>query len=341
MSLHDQLLRQWSLDQFDRIPGQSHAPTGGAPDFDQEQPPLPGSPERCITRRVVVSADAKRWVLERITKNQAPRREAIARLLAKLHAGGLRELAPYVPVSPAPDKGGFGYVLSDWGQHWQLSPFIRGKALPRPEYLDDADKGAALGRFLGRLKRLSRQIITPADTQGLAHIHLPQYVADLNAQIATQAPELAERTALSERFLTPFFEAYAEAPQTLCHGDTHPLNIIWGAAGGQAPHPILAVIDWEFAGMRPELFDLAVCLGCLGVESADAFERDFAQALLTQAHAEAVLHDRNIRWLQPLVLCMRFAWLSEWLRKKDQDMVRVELEYMDWLRSVDFYPRGC
>ena len=41
------------------------------------------------------------------------------------------------------------------------------------------------------------------------------------------------------------------------HGDYHPLNVIWTKAG------IAAVIDWEFSGLKPEMYDAAILVGCL------------------------------------------------------------------------------
>ena len=37
------------------------------------------------------------------------------------------------------------------------------------------------------------------------------------------------------------------------------------------------------------------------------------------------------RLLPELVLANRFGWLSEWLRKQDEEMVELELDYMHLL----------
>ncbi len=61
-----------------------------------------------------------------------------------------------------------------------------------------------------------------------------------------------------DEFRLSFFTG--ENSISFCHGDLHPLNVIWGEKS------IRAVIDWEFSGIKPEIYDLANMLGCLGME---------------------------------------------------------------------------
>ena len=56
------------------------------------------------------------------------------------------------------------------------------------------------------------------------------------------------------------FPKLTEMETTFCHGDYHPLNILWDEK------KIMAVIDWEFTGYKPFLYDAANMLGCLGME---------------------------------------------------------------------------
>ncbi|MDD4202630.1 MAG: aminoglycoside phosphotransferase family protein, partial [Candidatus Omnitrophica bacterium] len=46
----------------------------------------------------------------------------------------------------------------------------------------------------------------------------------------------------------------------------------------------------------------------------------------------------DISWelLLNYIIAIRFAWLSEWLRKKDEEMIALELDYMELLvENVD------
>jgi homoserine kinase type II len=98
--------------------------------------------------------------------------------------------------------------------------------------------------------------------------------------------------------------------------------VIWEADG------IRAVIDWEFCGLKPELYDVANLIGCVGVEEPAALTGELVGALLRHLREAAFLSLLGWRLLLPYVLALRFAWLSEWLRKGDEEMIELELTYM-------------
>ena len=281
---------------------------------------IPGSPERCLFRRVIEDADGQLFVLEQLSPGQSPRREAIARLLSDLSEHGLSGLAPYLRV---PATGAF--VLQDWGRHWQLSPFILGVELPRPGYLGDAPLGDSLGAWLMAFRRAADSFsLTSGPPTGLRELSLPDYIADLLAQLSHVRPDVHARASLSLPALGGFLEACHELPRVLSHGDIHPLNVIWEA------HGLRAVIDWEFAGMLPAVYDLANCLGCLAIEGDGGLDTPFARALLSRVRDEGFLPIDQVRWLPPAILATRFGWLSEWLRRGDEEMICMELDYMTY-----------
>ena len=45
----------------------------------------------------------------------------------------------------------------------------------------------------------------------------------------------------------------------------------------------------------------------------------------------------SLNYLTDFVLALRFAWLSEWLRKDDEEMLELELVYWEILRSIDTF----
>lgn len=118
------------------------------------------------------------------------------------------------------------------------------------------------------------------------------------------------------------FPLHDQLPMGFCHGDFHPLNIIWGKSD------IRAVIDWEFCGIKPEIYDLANLLGCLGMEDPRSLTGPFAGRLLHWLKQARCFKDASWRALPDLILAIRFAWLSEWLRKKDRPMIRLEADYL-------------
>jgi homoserine kinase type II len=279
---------------------------------------ISGSPERCLLRHVVEDADGSLWLLEQLRPGQAVRREALGCLLESLAERGLTGLAPYRHTTDGQ------FACRDWGRSWQLSPFILGEPLVQPDYLGDSAKSDSLGAWMAALREASTGLPVP---DGLFLLDLPAYVTDLLARMARARPDVHTRASRLVPALTEFFEAYALLPRALCHGDVHPLNVIWGEFG------ILAVIDWEFAGLRPEIYDLANCLGCVGIEGDGGFDSPFAQALLSRSQAEGLLPDDQVRWLPTMILATRFGWLSEWLRRRDEEMIGLELAYMEHLAA--------
>jgi len=291
--------------------------------FSRHRPDIaiPGSPDRCLFRRVIEDADGNLFVLEQLSPGQPPRREAIARLLSDLSERNLSGLAPYRRI---PATGAF--VLQDWGRHWQLSPFIPGTQLPRPGYLDDASRGASLGAWLGAFRRAA-DAITPYSNSiaGLRELSLPYYISSLLARLCQVRPDVHALAARSLPALGGFLEACPELPRVLSHGDIHPLNVIWGARG------LRAVIDWEFVGMLPAVYDLSNCLGCLAIEGDGGLDTPFARALLARVRGEGLLSTDDACWLSPAILATRFGWLSEWLRRGDEEMISLELDFMEHL----------
>lgn len=300
---------------------------------------IPGSPERCLFRHVLEESTGALWLLEQLAPAQTLRREAIGGLLHSLAGRGLMGLAPYRPTS----RGAF--VCRDWGHAWQLSPFLDGHAPVQPDYLASAAMGGALGSWLADLRRSSRELALPP---GLFALDLPAYAVDLLRRLERArcgekgtargvprhaAPEspglsralLGQAHVRLERFLPrlePLFTVWSALPHALCHGDLHPVNVLWGNDS------LTGVIDWEFSGLRPALYDLANCLGCLAIEGG-TLDTPFARAFLERVRQEGVLSDAEIPWLPLMIRASRLGWLSEWLRQNDSGMLLLELDFLE------------
>lgn len=281
---------------------------------------LPGSPERCDRRLAVEDGNGHVWVVERLQPGQSDRRERMGHALAALSEAGL-------PVPPYKADPTGVYTVSCEGFYWQLSPYIPGTPLPRPEFIDHWERGLSLGAFLVQLRRAGEEI-TLFDTAPA--FSLEEYVNELMAAMALRCPDIHEALRPVAAAATPVFDAWADLPKSLCQGDFHPLNIIW------RDMDVAAVIDWEFMGIRPVLFDVANCLGCVGIEDPKALVNGLAPALLTTLRDAECLDEQSLALLPELVMAMRFAWMSEWLRKNDREMVTLELRYMRLLaNSID------
>lgn len=281
---------------------------------------LPGSPERCIARHPVQDNSGQVWMLEQLRPGQFERREMIGRSLAKLNQEGL-PIAAYMP-----DSNG-RFVVEHKDDHWQLSPFVPGDPLPQPEFVDDAERGESLGQFLVGLRQVGAAI-GEFDTAPL--FILEDYINELMGAMAPRRPEYHQALLPVLGTLTPLFEAWTDLPHSLCQGDFHPLNVIW------QDKRVAAVIDWEFMGLRPSLFDTANCLGCVGIEDPSSLVHGLAPALLRALRDGNCLEQKSFSLLPEMVLAMRFAWMSEWLRKQDDEMAELEVRYMRLLgNSID------
>src|SRR5512137_364165 len=110
---------------------------------------LAGSPERSLFRTVIEDAGATRFVLEKIDPRMVDRKREIAAAVDTLASRGLAGVHPYLR-----NRDG-DFIAKAAGSFWQLSPFIDGVELRRPEYTIEAWRGRALARFLIDMKEKS------------------------------------------------------------------------------------------------------------------------------------------------------------------------------------------
>ena len=277
---------------------------------------IAGSPERCRQRAVLRTPDGERWLLESLHPEVLPRKARIAETLQTLVDGGLTSVYPY----RATRRGEVHPYFA--GAYWQLMPYLPGEALPRPDWVRDAWRGESLAGFLIALRQVAEGRCFAAGST----FSLPDYVSELMAHIVTCRPDVLPRARLLRDALAETLWPHYDGLRTaFCHGDYHPLNVIWSARG------VRAVIDWEFYGTKPALYDLANLIGCVGVEEPSALDGPLVMALLRRLREAAWGCEADWPRLPALVLGVRFAWLSEWLRKDDVPMIGLELDYMEML----------
>lgn len=287
-------------------------------------PEPPGSPERCIQRFACADATGRTWLLERLAPAQAPRREGLARLLCALCAAD-PELARLIPAYRPLADGQFVLHVAggpDAG-FWQLSPLVAHLPLPRPGYLDQTWRGQDVARLLLRLQAAGSALATPPAPGA----DLAAYGQALFASMAAHRPDLLARLAPLRALLDTLPALLAAQPTSLVHGDLHPLNILWGPGPQDS---IRALIDWEFAGTGPALYDAANCLGCAAFEGPSALSGGFVTGLVRGLN----LPPEQTRLLAAMLPATRLGWLSEWLRKGDAEMLDMELDYLEILLNL-------
>ncbi len=157
---------------------------------------------------------------------------------------------------------------------------------------------------------------------------LPHYIGTLTKKIEKKQSKMYKELLPILSFLNKnLYPHYNTIPLTFSHGDPHPLNMIWGKAD------INAIIDWEFCGEKPLLYDIALIIGCVGTEDPQALEGGFITAFVSHLKRSNILTPPLIALLPSFLVAQRFAWLSEWLRREDWEMVDFELFYMEILQS--------
>jgi homoserine kinase type II len=156
---------------------------------------------------------------------------------------------------------------------------------------------------------------------------IAEFTRDLMARMARHHPERAAVVrGVCDDLEGHFFAAHDRLPVCFCHGDPHPVIVLWGADG------IRAVIDWEFSGLRPLVYDAALIIGCVGAEARGALDGAFLEAFRRRLGEREAFAPEFAKLLPLFTVAQRFAWLSEWLRRDDREMVEFECFYMNLLR---------
>lgn len=275
---------------------------------------LAGSPERSQFRTVIEDAGARRFVLEKIDPRIVDRKREIAATVDCLASRGLAGVYPYLRNRDE------DFITKAADGFWQVSPFIEGVELRRPDYTNDSWRGKALARFLIDMKGKSEGISfgSPGHPFSIA-----DFIRELMMRMSRYNPEHVAAAGAAYRHMEKhFFPSHDRLPVAFCHGDPHPINVIWGK------DRIRAIIDWEFSGYKPEIYDAALVIGCIGMEDPESLMGPMVLGFLDELKTAGNFGEASFSILPEFVLALRFAWLSEWLRKKDDEMVEMETDYI-------------
>jgi len=275
---------------------------------------IEGSPERTVSRTVIQNQSNDLFLIEKFSKYKFESRQTVAIAVDYLNKQGLDMALGY-------QKTIYGEFLPFWKDHFYgLSPFLSSSILVRPDYLHSFRMGESFSFFLGKMKAASNGI---EENLPLQKFSIKIYIYKLFSQIKKFDPEWYQQffpflTFLENRFM----RVHDHLPMGFCHGDLHPLNVIWDK------DQIKAVIDWEFLGIKPQIYDAANLVGCAGIENPEGLVMEMIQTFLHTLRAQNFFYDAGWELFPEYVLALRFAWLSEWLRKKDHQMIAMETVFM-------------
>lgn len=271
---------------------------------------IQGSPERSLFRTIIEDTSGKRFILEEIT--EAKSKEKIAKRLYKLKKAGLRTITYCKGTNDS-------FVQKRKGRFWLCQEFLPHTPLQRATYWKSDKSGVEVASFLLQLRDASHSI----KKKKRDHFSLVTYINDICNIVKKQDKETYRKLQPILSILKEhLFPIYDTLPELFSHGDPHPLNMIW------RENHIVAVIDWEFSGFKPRLYDVSLILGCVGSEDETSLSAGFVRSFLNELFQKNYLSDREWHYLPLFTVAQRFAWLSEWLRREDTEMVEFELFYM-------------
>jgi homoserine kinase type II len=281
---------------------------------------IQGSPERSLSRAVFEDKNGTRFLLEKFAKEKYRIRQRVARTLAYLNKNGLSGAL-------APEPAFTGEFLPFFeGDCFQITLFLDSTGVQRPQWLASGDIGDGMAGFLIDMRRASGRI-----TQGISYppFSIKDYIYKLFRDMQNHNPGAHSIYLPILEFLEKgFMSAQDRLDLQFCHGDFHPLNVIWDN------HRIKAVIDWEFTGMKPDCYDAANLVGCAGIEHPEGLAMPMVTTFLSRIREAGLVS--NWEWFPEYILALRFAWLSEWLRTQDDEMLETEFSFMNILiRHMD------
>ncbi|HPD57796.1 MAG TPA: phosphotransferase [Smithellaceae bacterium] len=275
---------------------------------------IAGSPERALLRLALEDDEGKLFVLEQIPAQSLERKKNIAATLDCLSRNGLRRIQPYLA-----DATGV-FVVEHENCFWQITPFVPGVALDRGNYMYEKWRGPALANFLIEMRAKAKNLHHGAAVNIFS---LKNYIYKLIREINLYNKDIrAEINGIAGFLEKEFLPAYDKLPVAFSHGDYHPLNIIWSV------DDITCIIDWEFCGYKSELYDAALLIGCVGVEDPRALTGELVKSFISAINDAGIITRESQPYLTEFIAALRFAWLAEWLRQKDGEMIRLELDYM-------------
>jgi homoserine kinase type II len=255
--------------------------------------------------------------MENIHNRMVHNKQTIIDRLDFLAGYGLSGINPYICAADG------RHIIETDSRFWQASPHIQGVRLARPGFECDSWRGEVMADFLIRLRQKSRNL--PEGLQSL-NFSILDYINTLTGRIQEKEPNLFNTITPFIRFVETHLAPVHDAlPTAFCHGDFHPLNLIW------SENHIKAVIDWEFSGLKPEIYDVATLIGCMGMETPDALTGPLVTAFIGRLKDSSILSNLSWSTLPAFMAAIRFGWLSEWLRNRDQEMIELETVYMNLL----------
>lgn len=275
---------------------------------------IQGSPERTLSRAVIQDKGGTLYLLEKFPQSKFDIRRNVANAVKYLNKNGLEQALGC-------QRSNNGELLPFFnGACFQISFFLHGTGIKRPDYLSSPQVGRSFALFLTDLHKASKNIQKQVAYRPFS---IKKYIYKLFNEMKIYDEAIFYKYS---RFLTflekKFMTFHDKLPVSFCHGDLHPLNVIW-----DHDH-IKAVIDWEFTGFKPDIYDAANIVGCAGIEDPEGLGMPMVLSFIETLKNSGIISREGWCLFPEYILALRFAWLAEWLRKKDEEMLEMEACYL-------------
>ncbi|MBC2705815.1 phosphotransferase [Desulfobacula sp.] len=275
---------------------------------------IQGSPERTLSRAVFQDKEGTLFLLEKFSKRKFQIRHNVAKAIEYLNDNGLKVALSYQKSNNREFLPFFKDAC------FQLSFFLDSTGIKRPDYLSSSKMGKNFALFLICLSNTSVNIESSLSFKPFS---IKKYIYKLFGEIKKHNNVVYKKFLPFLIFLEKeFMDVHDKLPVSFCHGDLHPLNVLWDH------DQIRAVIDWEFTGIKPDIYDAANLVGCAGIENPEGLGMPMVMTFLREIRAKKLYSEIGWQFFPEYILALRFAWLSEWLRKEDKDMLEMEEAYM-------------
>jgi len=288
---------------------------------------IEGSPERTISRVVIQDRQQGLFLLEKLPKDRFALRDRVAKAVDYLNGRGLYQAVVY---KKSKDDEFLPFFK---GACYQLSRFHLSSGIHRPQYLNASKIGKNFAEFLICLDDAAKGIDSIIDFDPFS---IKSYIYTLFRQMKDHDPKVYDAFCPILNFLeNKFMDVHDCLPSGFCHGDLHPLNVIWN------DQKVNAVIDWEFTGIKPDIYDAANLVGCAGIEDPAGLGQPMVMTFISRLKEKNLFSEKGWKYFPEYLIALRFAWLSEWLRKKDVPMIAMEEAYLSLLvKNIDILRQG-
>jgi Ser/Thr protein kinase RdoA (MazF antagonist) len=253
----------------------------------------------CIVKNANPLATSKGFIINNEYFLKESHKDTNSELLLKLKQAG-------VPVETP-----LGRVVEGEDAYYSLFRFIRNEPMDFTDLKQAEEIGKALA--LVNLAKPGLKIANESINDSLCKIEKRLrefYFEDKRLEII---PKVYLHLGKELLPFTPYMNI------SFSHGDMHPGNVLIQSRG------VGAIVDWELAGVREELYDLAFFLGCIGISNPLELASPWVKKLISTYVNKAKPTKLAFSLLPELVLATRLKWLYKWsLIKTDNDMISME-----------------